>query len=65
MDLWTLKPGDKIRTSDGALVEVVAKTEDGRWILVRYLADSENPSVVGTEDLCRDEELVEVVHPAT
>jgi len=65
MDLWQLKPGDKVRTVDGALVEVAAKTEDGRWILIRYLADPENPSVVGTEDLCQDEELAEVVQPAT
>lgn len=65
MDLWELQPGDKIRTSDGALVEVVTKTEDGRWIRVRYLADPENPNVVGTEDLCHDEELAEVVESAT
>jgi hypothetical protein len=65
MDLWQLRPGDRVRTSDGAFVEVVANTEDGRWILVRYLADPENPSAVGTEDLCHEEELVEVVQPAT
>lgn len=61
MDLWQLKPGDKVRTSDGALVEVVAETEDGRWIRVRYLADLENPSVVGTEDLCSEAEVTELV----
>ena len=60
MDLWQLKRGDRVRTSDGALVEIVEETEDGRWVLVRYLADLENPSVVGTEDLCRDDELVRV-----
>ena len=65
MDLWQLKPGDKVRTADGALVEVAAKTEDGRWILIRYLADPENPSVVGTEDLCEAGELAEVVHTPT
>jgi hypothetical protein len=65
MDLWQLKPGDKVRTADGALVEVVTPTEDGRWILVRYLSDPENPSVVGTEDLCHDEELAEMVQPAS
>ena len=61
MDLWQLKPGDRARTADGAVVEVVSETEDGRWILVRYLMDPENPSVIDTEDLCRDDELIEVV----
>ncbi len=53
MDLWQLKPGDAVRTADGALVAVVSKTEDGRWIRVRYLADPENPAVEETEDLCQ------------
>ena len=59
MDIHFLKPGDKVRTADGALVEILKETEDGRWILVRYLEDPENPSVVGTEDLCRADELKE------
>lgn len=64
MDLWQLKPGDQVRTADGALVEIVTPTEDGKWIRVRYLADLENPSVVGTEDLCQANELVGVEQPA-
>ena len=61
MDIYELKPGDKVCTTDGALVEILKETEDGRWILVRYLEDPENPSVVGTEDLCRRDELKELV----
>jgi hypothetical protein len=59
MDLWTLRPGDWVRTSDGAVVEIMAETEDGRWIRIRYIEDPENPSVVGTEDLCHEDELAE------
>ena len=61
MDLWALQPGDRVRTSDGAVVQVLNRTEDGRWVLVRYLEDPENPSAVGTEDLCHEEELSEVI----
>ena len=61
MDIYALKPGDKVRTTDGALVEILKDTEDGRWILIRYLEDPENPSVVGTEDLCHVGELRELV----
>ena len=59
MDIYSLKPGDKVRTADGALVEILKETEDGQWILIRYLEDPENPSVVGTEDLCHGDELRE------
>ncbi len=61
MDISDLRPGDRVRTTDGAVVEVLRQTEDGKWILVRYLEDPENPSVVGTEDLCHAEELAELV----
>ena len=61
MDLWPLRRGDRVRTTDGALVEVVEETEDGRWILIRYVDDPENPGVVGKEDLCREDELQERV----
>ena len=60
MDIYLLKPRDKVRTADGALVEILKETEDGKWILIRYLDDPENPSVVGTEDLCHVDELKEL-----
>lgn len=61
MDIYALKPGDKVRTADGAVVEILKETEDGKWILVRYIEDPENPSVVGTEDLCHVDELLATV----
>ena len=61
MNIYALKPGDKVRTSDGALVEILKETEDGQWILIRYLEEPENPSVIGTEDLCHRDELKEPV----
>ncbi len=59
MDISDLRSGDRVRTTDGAVVEVLRQTEDGKWILVRYLEDPENPSVIGTEDLCHADELAE------
>lgn len=61
MDLYRLKPGDRVRTVDGARVEVLKETEDGQWILVRYLESPEGPGIVGTEDLCHEDELQEVI----
>jgi hypothetical protein len=57
MDLWELRPGDRIRTANGALAEVLTETEDGRWIKVRYLRSPDEPSLVGTEDLCEEDEI--------
>jgi len=59
MDLWGLKPGDQVHTIDGARVEVLKETEDGRWVLVRYLESPKDPGIVGTEDLCHEDELLE------
>ena len=34
---YELKPGDKVRTIDGTVVEILNETQDGQWILVRYI----------------------------
>lgn len=57
MDLHQLKRGDRVRTTDGAVVEVLNDTEDGQWLLVRYVESVEDPALVGTEDLCHEDEL--------
>jgi len=64
MDLYDLKPGDRVRTADGAVVEVLAETEDGQWIKVRYVEALEDPDLVDTEDLCHVDELQEVIAAA-
>ncbi len=59
MNLYDLKPGDRVRTVDGNLAEVVVPTEDGRWIKVRYVEVPDDPDLVGTEDLCTEDEVAE------
>ena len=34
--IWGLKVGDRISLDSGAVAEVIAPTEDGEWVLVRY-----------------------------
>jgi hypothetical protein len=65
MNLYDLKPGDRIRTVEGIVAEVVKPSEDGRWILVRYVESRDDPNLVGTEDLCSEEELIEWVSEGT
>jgi hypothetical protein len=57
MQLHDLKAGDRVRTIDGNIAEVLAPTEDGRWIKVRYIESAGDPALVGTEDLCSEEEI--------
>lgn len=56
MDLYELKAGDQVRTVDGAVAEVLKETQDGKWILVRYL-EAQDSDLPGTEDLCHVDEL--------
>ena len=65
MNLSTVRIGDKLRTVDGALVEVLKETVDGHWILVRYLGDTEDPAIIGTEDLCHENELQEEIESSS
>jgi hypothetical protein len=59
MDVTMLRTGDRIRTVDGSTAEVLAPSEDGAWIRVRYLEVPRNPEIVNTEDLCSGEEIAE------
>jgi len=60
MDLYNLKVGDRVRTVDGNVVEVLSLTEDGSWIGVRYV-EAENENLLGSEDLCSEHELLEAI----
>lgn len=62
MDLYGLKPGDKVKTVDAAVAEVVKATQDGKWILVRYIEGTRDRNLIGTDDLCGAGELSEHLH---
>jgi preprotein translocase subunit YajC len=64
LDVYDLKPGDKVRTIDGSIAEIVNETQDGKWIKVRYVEGTEDAALIGTEDLCTEDELTEVVVPS-
>ena len=59
MDIYELKPGDRVRTLDGTVAEILDGTQDGQWIRVRYIESAADPLIVGTEDLCHQDELQE------
>ena len=61
MDLYDLQIGDRVRLSDGTIAEVISETEDGRLIRVRHVESHHNPSHVGSEQLCSEDEIEERV----
>lgn len=61
MDIYDLKPGDKVRTIDGSVAEIVNQTQDGKWIKVRYVKSTQDSALIGTGDLCSEDELAELI----
>ena len=57
-NIWDLKSGDRITLDSEVTAEVVAPTEDGEWIRVKYMAAPESPEIIGTEDLYSTDEIV-------
>ena len=49
---------DRISLDSGAVAEVIAPTEGGEWVLVKYVASPDSPELIGTEDLCSAGEIL-------
>jgi hypothetical protein len=61
MNLYELKLGDRVRTAEGNIAEIQAPTEDGAWIRVKYMESRDHPTLLDTEDLCSEGELLGLV----
>ena len=59
MDLSDLKPGERVRTIDGNVAEIIAPTADGRWIKVRYIETPGEATLAASQDLCTDDEIID------
>jgi hypothetical protein len=60
IDVRRLRPGDRVRTVDGATAVVLQESQDGEWILVRY-ESAKDEALVGSEDLCSGSDLDSVM----
>lgn len=58
VSIWELRSGERITLYSGTVAEVVAPTQDGVWIKVKYIDSPGSPEIVGTEDLCSEDEIV-------
>lgn len=55
-----LPVGTRVVLGSGAEAEIVSNPGDGVWIFGRYLASSDDPGIVGTEEMIFAQEVVEV-----
>lgn len=64
VNLFDVKPGQRILMKNQSVAEVVENLGDGIWVKGRFLEAPQNPSIVGSEDLCYCEEILQVLDPA-
>ena len=59
INVRTLEAGTKVVLVSGAEAEIVSNPGDGVWLFARYLA-SEDPGLVGTEEMVFAQDVIEV-----
>ncbi len=64
INFMELKAGQQIVLKNEVVAEVLENIGDGIWVQVRYLEAPNDPSLVGSEELCHCEEAVRIVDPA-
>jgi hypothetical protein len=50
VNLRELKPGERVKITGDAIIEVIENPQDGMWIRGKYISFPQDPSVEGTED---------------
>lgn len=56
-----LQPGQRIMLKNKAVAEIVENMGDGIWVKAIFLESPDDPSLVGTEELCYCEDALQVV----
>ena len=60
INVRTLAVGTRVVLGSGAEVEIVANPEDGVWLFARYLSSTDDPTLVGQEDMIFAQDVVEI-----
>ncbi len=61
VNLMVLEQGMTISLSNGATAAVVSNPKDGVWVFARYLSSPQDPALVGTEEMCFAQDIIEVL----
>lgn len=60
VNLLDVQPGQRILMKNKSIVEVVENLGDGIWVKGRFIESPQDPSLIGSEDLCYCEEILQV-----
>ena len=55
-----LPVGARLILASGATAEVVSNPGDGVWLFARYLTSTEDPTLIGQEEMIFAQDVVEV-----
>ncbi len=59
-----LQPGQRIVLKNQAVAEVVENIGDGIWVKGRFIESPQDPSLVGSEELCYCEDVLRIAETA-
>jgi hypothetical protein len=60
INIRDLAVGTRAVLASGAEVEIVSNPQDGVWLFARYLSSTDDPALVGQEEMIFVQDVVEV-----
>ena len=60
VNIRALAAGTRVLLGSGAEVEIVSNPRDGVWLFGRYVSSTEDPGLVGQEDMIFAQDVVEI-----
>jgi hypothetical protein len=60
INIRDLAVGTRVMLGSGAEAEIVANPQDGVWLFARYLSSTDDPAMVGAEEMIFAQDIVEI-----
>jgi hypothetical protein len=60
INIRDLAVGTRAMLASGAEIEIVSNPQDGVWLFARYLSSTDDPTLVGQEEMIFVQDVVEV-----
>jgi hypothetical protein len=60
INIRDLAVGTRVVLGTGAEAEIVANPRDGVWLFARFLSSTDDPALVGTEDMIFAQDVIEI-----
>jgi hypothetical protein len=60
INIRALAVGTRLVLGSGAELEIVSNPQDGVWLFARYLSSTDDPAMVGQEEMIFAQDVVEI-----